>query len=120
MPAPPSLRRRMLWLVLALIAFVSVLQATSTYRSALREADRMFDYHLQEVARSVHGGLPFSPGGNEMEFSVRIWSPDGTELYRSGVHDMPPQAVLGFSDARVDGVRYRIYSLRTPEHTIQI
>lgn len=110
----------MLWLVLAMIALVSLLQATSTYRSALVEADRMFDYHLQEVARSVHGGLPFSPGGQEYEFSVRIWSPDGQELYRSGMREMPPQAVLGFSDALVDGARLRIYSLRTPEHTIQI
>jgi two-component system OmpR family sensor kinase len=80
----------------------------------------MFDYHLQEVARSVHGGLPFSPGGQEYEFSVRIWSPDGQELYRSGMREMPAQAVLGFSDALVDGARLRIYSLRTPEHTIQI
>ena len=119
MAAPPSLRRRVLWLVLALIALVSVLQATSAYRSALLEADRMFDYHLQEVARSVHGGLPFQPG-DDVEFSVRIWSPDGTELYRSGAREMPSQAVLGFSDAMVDGTRYRIYSLRTPEHTIQI
>jgi two-component system, OmpR family, sensor kinase len=118
--SPPSLRQRMLWLVLALIALVSVLQATSAYRSALVEADRMFDYHLQEVARSVHGGLPFSPGDDEHEFSVRIWSPDGTELYRSGAREMPSQAVLGFSDALVQGVRLRIYSLRTPEHTIQI
>ncbi|HTH78440.1 MAG TPA: ATP-binding protein [Ramlibacter sp.] len=119
-PHPPSLRKRALWLVLAMIALVSLLQATSAYRSALIEADRMFDYHLQEVARSVHGGLPFSPGGDEYEFSVRIWSPDGQELYHSGMRDMPPQAVLGFSDALVDGIRLRIYSLRTPEHTIQI
>jgi two-component system OmpR family sensor kinase len=118
--SPPSLRRRMLWLVLALIALVSLLQATSAYRSALFEADRMFDYHLQEVARSVHGGLPFSPGEDEYEFSVRVWSADGQELYRSGARHMPPQAVLGFSDALVDGVRLRIYSLRTPENTIQI
>lgn len=118
--SPPSLRRRMLGLVLAMIALVSLLQATSAYRSALIQADRMFDYHLQEVARSVHGGLPFSPGGDEYEFSVRIWSPDGQELFRSGARDMPPQAVLGFSDALVNGARLRIYSLRTPEHTIQI
>jgi two-component system OmpR family sensor kinase len=118
--SPPSLRTRMLGLVLAMIAIVSILQATSAYRSAITEADRMFDYHLQEVARSVHGGLPFSPGGDEYEFSVRIWSPDGQELYRSGARQMPSQAVLGFSDALVDGVRLRIYSLRTPEHTIQI
>ena len=110
----------MLWLVLALIAFVSVLQATTAYRSALREADKMFDYHLQEVARSVHGGLPFLPGLNQDEFAVRIWAPDGSEIYRSNAAPLPSQAVLGFSDAQVNGARYRIYSLRTPEHTIQI
>src|SRR5438067_2398203 len=118
--SPPSLRQRMLWLVLAMIALVSLLQATSAYRSALLEADRMFDYHLQEVARSVHGGLPFTPGGDEYEFSVRIWSPEGQELYRSGAREMPQQTELGFSDALVNRVRLRIYSLRTPEHTIQI
>jgi two-component system OmpR family sensor kinase len=119
-PPPPSLRQRVLWLVLAIIGLVSVLQATSTYRTALNEADKMFDEHLQEVARSVHGGLPFSPDVTQYEFAVRIWAPDGTEIYRSNPAPLPSQAILGFSDADVDGVRYRIYSLRTPEHTIQI
>ena len=63
--APWSLRRRLLWLVLAAIGIVTALQAASAYRSALREADRMFDYHLQEVARSVHGGVPFAPGADD-------------------------------------------------------
>jgi two-component system OmpR family sensor kinase len=118
--APPSLRRRVLWLVLALIALVSVLQAMSAYRSALFEADRMFDYHLQEVARSVHGGIPFAPGADISDYSVQVWGPDGTELYRSRGLQLPAQAVLGFSDSRVNGVRLRIYTLQTPEHTIQI
>jgi len=45
-PPVHSLRRRLLWLVLAAIAFVSVLQASSAYRTALQQADAMFDYHL--------------------------------------------------------------------------
>ncbi|MDB5958383.1 ATP-binding protein [Ramlibacter sp.] len=118
--APWSLRRRLLWLVLAAIVIVTGLQAASAYRSALREADRMFDYHLQEVARSVHGGVPFAPGANDSEYSVQVWGPDGTTLYRSNGREMPAQAVLGFSDSRVQGVRLRIYTLQTPEHTIQI
>ena len=122
--APPepawSLRRRLLWLVLVAIAIVTALQAATAYRSALREADRMFDYHLQEVARSVHGGVPLFPGSGLSEYSVQIWGPDGTELYRSHGLQMPAQAVLGFSDSRVDGVRLRIYTLQTAEHTIQI
>ena len=115
-----SLRRRLLWLVIAAIGLVTLLQAATAYRSALREADRMFDYHLQEVARSVHGGIPFAPGADISDYSVQVWGPDGTELYRSRGLQLPAQAVLGFSDSRVNGVRLRIYTLQTPEHTIQI
>ena len=58
---PHSLRRRLLWLVLAAIALASVLQASSAYRTALQQADMMFDYHLQELARSVQGGMNVAP-----------------------------------------------------------
>jgi two-component system, OmpR family, sensor kinase len=119
-PAAWSLRRRLLSLVMAAIGLITVLQAATAYRSALREADRMFDYHLEEVARSVHGGVPFAPGDDASEYSVQVWGPDGTTLYRSNRQGLPAQAVLGFSDSRVDGVRLRVYTLQTPEHTIQI
>lgn len=115
-----SLRARLLWLVLAAIGAVTLLQAATAYRSALREADRMFDYHLEEVARSVHGGVPFDPGGSASEYSVQVWGPDGSTLYRSRGLELPARAVLGFSDSRVNGVRLRIYTLQTVEHTIQI
>lgn len=115
-----SLRRRLLTLVLVAIAFVTVLQAAIAYRSALREADRMFDYHLEEVARSVHGGVPFAPGADVSEYSVQVWGPDGTTLFRSNTRELPAQGVLGFSDSRINGARLRIYTLQTPEHTIQI
>jgi len=119
-PGSWSLRRRLMWLVLAAIGLVTLLQAATAYRMALREADRMFDYHLEEVARSVHGGVPFAPGADVSEYSVQVWGPDGTTLYRSNGRVLPSQAVLGFSDSRVDGVRLRIYTLQTPENTIQI
>jgi two-component system OmpR family sensor kinase len=118
--SPHSLRRRLLWLVLAAIAFASVLQASSAYRTALQQADTMFDYHLQELARSVDGGVPFRPGGQSFDFQVQIWGPDGAQLFRSTGRTLPSQAVLGFSDISVEGVRYRVYSLQTPVHTIQI
>jgi two-component system OmpR family sensor kinase len=115
-----SLRGRLLALVLAAIAAVSLLQASTTYRMALREADKMFDYHLEEVARSVHGGALLMPGGDASEYSVQVWGPDGSEIYRSNGVQLPAQAVLGFSDRRVNGLRLRIYTLQTPENTIQI
>jgi two-component system OmpR family sensor kinase len=109
-----------MWLVLAAIGVVTVLQAATAYRSALREADRMFDYHLEEVARSGHGGMPFAPGDDDSEYSVQVWGADGSTIYRSNGRELPSQAVLGFSDSRINGIRLRIYTLQTPEHTIQI
>ena len=117
-----SLRRRLLWLVLAAIALASVLQASSAYRGALQQADAMFDYHLQDLARSVSGGVPYARGSvqGSYDFQVQVWGPDGTEIFRSTGNALPSQAVLGFSDVSVQGVRYRVYSLQTPEHTIQV
>jgi two-component system OmpR family sensor kinase len=120
----PSLRRRLLWLVLAAIALVSVLQASSAYRTALRQADALFDEHLQEIARSIRGGMPVGPSQRSADpaydFLVQVWGPDGVQIFRSPRAPLPPFAVLGFSDGVAGGVRYRVYSLQTPEHTVQI
>jgi two-component system, OmpR family, sensor kinase len=121
-PTPHSLRRRLLAVVLAAIALASLLQASSAYRNALQQADAMFDYHLEEVARSVSGGLPLARSGAPQPFDylVQIWGPDGAQIFRSNGTALPNQAVLGFSDVAVEGVRYRVYSLQTPVQTIQI
>ncbi|GAC1603352.1 MAG: ATP-binding protein [Ramlibacter sp.] len=120
----PSLRRRLLWLVLAAIALASVLQASTAYRTALNQADALFDQHLEEIAHSIRGGMPFAPGLESddpvFNFKVQIWGPDGVQIFRSPRSALPPQAVLGFSDGLAEGVRYRVYSLQTPEQTVQI
>ena len=58
-PASHSLKRRLLWFVLAAILLAAVLQAATAYRSALQQADAMFDDHLQQVARSLGGAAIF-------------------------------------------------------------
>jgi two-component system OmpR family sensor kinase len=99
---------------------VSLLQASTTYRTALREADKMFDFHLEEVARSVHGGVPLVPGGEQ----TRVL---GAGVGAGRQRDLPLQrraaagaGGAGLSDTRVNGLRLRIYTLQTPENTIQI
>lgn len=119
-----SLRRRLLSVVLAAIALTSVLQASSTYRAALRQADAMFDQHLQEVARSVEDGVPLARGragqAGAHDFVVQIWSADGTHIFSSSGPALPALALLGFADISVAGARYRVYSLRTGDRTVQI
>jgi two-component system OmpR family sensor kinase len=119
-----SLRARLLaWVMTTIVVAAAVLAAT-TWRSALRQADEMFDYHLQQMANALRGGIPLAPptldGGNSAEYLVQIWGPDGVQLFRSVPTPLPPRAVLGFSDARLQGVHYRVYTVQTPFQTIQI
>ncbi|HYP84708.1 ATP-binding protein [Variovorax sp.] len=122
-----SLRRRLLGFVLASILLATTVLGITAYRSALRDADALFDLHLQQMAHSLRGTLPLGPGidssddGREgYDLFIQIWGPDGTQVFRSARSALPPQAVLGFSDATVNGRRFRLYSLQTPVQTVQI
>lgn len=121
-----SLRKRLLGFVLVAILLAAVLQAVTAYRGALRQADAMFDDHLQQMARSLRGGIPLGlpPAGAEddpgYDLYVQIWGQDGTQIFRSTRSALPPRAVLGFSDVEAHGNRYRVYTLQTPLQTVQI
>ncbi len=121
-----SLKARLLWFVLAAILLGAVLQATTAYRSALQQADAMFDDHLQQVARSLRGGIPLGALMPDVEddagfdLYVQIWGQDGTQIFRSTRSALPPRAVLGFSDVEAHGKHYRVYTLQTSFQTVQI
>ena len=121
-----SLKRRLLGFVLASILLAALGLGVATYRGALREADALFDLHLQQMAHSLRGSVPLGTptdgeyGEEGFDVFVQIWGPDGTQVFRSARSALPPRAVLGFSDAVVAGSRYRVYSLQTPLQTVQI
>jgi len=121
-----SLKARLLWFVLAAILLGAVLQATTAYRSALQQADALFDDHLRQVARSLRGGIPLGAALPDAEdeagfdLYVQIWGQDGTQIFRSTRSALPPRAVLGFSDVEAHGKHYRVYSLQTSFQTVQI
>ena len=125
-PATHSLRKRLLWFVLAAILGAAVLQAGTAYRGALRQADAMFDEHLQQMARSLRSGVPLNlpldeaDSDDRFEVYVQIWGQDGTQIFRSTRSALPPRAVLGFSDVEAHGNRYRVYTLQTALQTVQI
>lgn len=127
-----SLKRRLLWFVLVAILLATVLQAATAYRSAVQQADAMFDDHLQQVARSLGGSARFSSGAEPdfpaalmqgdggFDIYVQVWGPDGTQLFRSTRSTLPPRTILGFSEVEADGNHYRVYSLQTASQTVQI
>ena len=96
-PAHFSLKWRMLGFVLVCILVAATALGVNAYRGALRDADAMFDLHLQQMAHSLRGGVPlglgFDDGDREgYDLFVQIWGPDGTPMFRSARSALPTQS----------------------------
>ncbi|WP_184707510.1 ATP-binding protein [Comamonas odontotermitis] len=126
---PFSLRARLTWALLAVVAVAACLQAFSIYRTARAETEALFDGQMQRIALALSAGLASEvasdaladPQAKAQDMIVQIWRADGIMLYRSSNARLLPQvAVLGFSDARAHGTAFRIYALQTPTQVIQV
>lgn len=125
-----SLRGRLLWLLLASVAVVAAAQFYIAYRSALSEADEMFDYHMQQMAMALRAGQPVSSSGvagarhgddDNGDFLIQIWTADGVRVFESfESEDLPQLAVLGFSNVKARGKTYRVLSVQAASLTIQV
>jgi two-component system OmpR family sensor kinase len=125
-----SLRGRLLWFLLAAITIAAVAQAFIAYRTALRDADEIFDYHMQQMALSLRSSAPLSnmearsgaeSGAENNDLVVQVWTPDGVRVFRSVSRaDLPQRAVLGFSNVRANRTTYRIFSIQTNNQTVQV
>ena len=104
---PASLRVRLLVFLLAAIALTAAVQGLLAYRSALVEADALFDYQMQQTAYALRAGLPpdARASGNALpeyqndELIVQVWTNEGLRIFESALGDALPQmAVLGFAE----------------------
>jgi two-component system OmpR family sensor kinase len=125
-----SLRGRLLWYLLAAITIAALAQASIAYRTALHDADQIFDYHMQQMALSLRSNAPLattesradveSDAGND-DLVVQVWSPDGVQVFHSVSRArLPQRAVLGFSNVSANGTTYRIFSIQTNNQTVQV
>lgn len=123
-----SLRARLLLLLSAAVTVAALVQAVAVFHNAMSEADAVFDYHLQQLALSLASGdmgLPgFGPNvspGNDVDYVVQVWAPDGQRIYVSRPRsDLPSQAVLGYTNVQVGGEQWRVYSMQAGGRTIQV
>ena len=130
-PLSYSLRARLLFFLLAAIVVGALVQGAIAYRSTLAQADDIFDSLLQRTALSLGTGdglLSTGPthargAGSPVadDLIIQIWTPDGLRVFNSrSRRPLPDQIVLGFSDAKMEGSTYRVYSLATPFQVIQV
>ena len=126
---PHSLRTRLLWFLLVAIVVTAAVQALVAYRTALAEADQIFDYHMQQMALSLRAGLPVTglsassearPYEEGFDFVVQIWTAQGDHVLRSARRVLPDRAVLGFSIVQANSTTFRIYSMQSDAGVIQV
>ena len=128
--ASHSLRGRLLWLLLIAVALAAVIQAAVGYRSAVSEANEIFDYQMEQIALALRRGSPreldrtrlqHKDEAADLDFLIHVWAPDGTLVFASApAASFPRPPHPGFSEATVAGVRYRVFSTQTPARTIQV
>lgn len=123
---PRSLRHRLLVFLFAAMGLSALVQGMGAYRTALMEADEMFDYQMQQVAMTLRAGMGSGlalPLGDEESFDliVQVWGLDGTPLYRTAGPDwLPQRAVLGFSNVELKGKRYRVLAVQGRFQVVQV
>ena len=125
-----SLRGRLLWFLLAAISIAAIAQASIAYRTALDNADQIFDYHMQQMALALRSSAPLSNSevtaglsaeAENTELMVQVWTPDGVQVFRTVSRARLPQhAVLGFSNVNENNTTYRVFSIQTPTQTLQV
>ncbi|MER2624184.1 MAG: histidine kinase dimerization/phospho-acceptor domain-containing protein, partial [Accumulibacter sp.] len=123
-----SIRHQLLVALLSAISLTTLLGALATYRTAREEANAMFDYHLRQLALSLRNQVfqngprrDFRIEEDAQDFSVQIWSPDGTRIYLSHPRqELPPQTPIGFATIDSGHGRWRVFGMQQGGQTIQV
>ena len=125
-----SLRARLLLLLFSVVLLTAAVQAFVAYRTSLDQTIEIFDYQMEQMAKSLRKGLPI--GGylansfrddtdTSFEFLIQITDAGGKVLFQSAPRaNLPLDAEPGFTRFEADGKNYRLFSLRSGEQYIQV
>jgi signal transduction histidine kinase len=119
-----SIRARLLAGLLLLMAVMSLIVGSITYRRVLAETSLLFDYQLRQMALSLGDQASFlsgytQPHPENSDFVIQIWDVFGTRIYSPGLPFLD-KAILGYSDLVVQNERWRVYALATETSVIQV
>jgi len=120
-----SIRKQLIFGLLAVVALAVLLGASVVYRQARAELDQIFDYQLKQMALSlVDQSFASALEGNagaEFDFVVQVWSADGVRVYFSRPHAaLPNHARLGYETMVTGEGPWRLFSMQQHGLTIQV
>ena len=122
-----SIRAQLMVSLFAALAFTAALVGGMTYRNVLTETEALFDYQLRQMALSLRDQDEVAPddaaalSDEGLDFVVQIWRVDGRSVYASRAHrSLPSGAVMGLSEIKVDGERWRSFAVAARDRVIQV
>ena len=89
-----SLRARVLWAVLGLLAVAVLLVGSISYRNVRAETEALFDYQLRQMALSLRNQGEIAPAqasalvDEQLDFVVQVWTSDGRAVYATRRHEL--------------------------------
>ena len=131
--AAGTIRKRLLFSLLGAVGALWIIALVASYYDAHRELDLLFDAQLAQSAQLIS-----SEAGHELleleeleredlqqyarHFAVQLWDTRGRLLLRMGAAPATrfSEAEHGFSDATIEGQRWRVFSDRDVEHQILV
>ena len=124
-----SLRVRLLLLLGAEIIVAAVIQFATSYSAARHEANKLFDYHMEQMASALQDSdfqewdwYRHGVGNDDAyDFAIQVWDENGQKRYQSSVAHFPPkQDGPGFSTVALADGDWRVYALTAHGRTIQV
>lgn len=119
-----SIRRELLVGLLLTVLAAFVVAGWAIYRQALKQANELFDFQLQQMALSLPDE-PFSSvlggHGNDGGLVIQIWSRNGVQLYYSHPRaPVPQRAELGFTTVQTPSGNWRLYGAVVGNNVVQL
>ena len=121
-----SIRRKLLVALLAALVVTGLAASGATWLEVRRQANQLFDYHLQQMALSL-ADQPLSASaellpqlGLGQDYVIQVWDAGGALAYISKNGAPLPPASSGFDNVALDGEDWRVFTLQTPDRTIQV
>ena len=121
-----SIRKNLLFALLAAMCVVMLLGGWATYRAARNEAGALFDYQLQQIALSLRdqtfrGSAEALANDERLDYVIRVWDRNGFALYYSRPNQhLPELTQLGYSTASTDEGEWRFFAIQYHGVTIAV
>lgn len=124
-----SLRLQLILLLGLAILIATAVQTGTLFRAAMLQANRLFDYHMQQMALALQDSalqqtdLYPAPDDSQVqfEFVVQIWTDDGVRVYQSRQYrSLPARGSTGFSTVKLDNGEWRLYTSVASSRVIQV